>query len=387
MFIPKTLRSTKQVSVFAYRSFSTTKKACFQELDTLHQGHHYSSIPKRYLLEMEGPDSSKFLQGLITNYMPLISAGGDGFYSAFLTPQGRMLYDVFIYPVNVGENFPHPKYIIDAPLIPGNPILKHLKRYILRSKVKIKDVSEDYQLYHIWGNKSHKPSSLSSTSTSIVEPDVPTGTLIKKNNRLTDIGCEDPRVHGFGYRAVVPKDQDISTILHHNDQYTELSSNEYTVRRILHGIPEGTDDIWPEQSLPLESNLDYMNGVDFRKGCYIGQELTIRTYHTGVVRKRIVPFQIYKDDESAPTIQSVDRQIELTPPIQPQTDIKLNGGSNKRSVGKIGSTIHNIGLALMRLEQVQKCEQGDPISFRIPDTNYLIRPFLPSWWSFEDEDK
>ncbi|CAO3625724.1 unnamed protein product [Cunninghamella blakesleeana] len=383
MLLSRTLRSTKQFSVFTYRSFSSTKVTRFQELDALHQGHHYSSIPKRYLLEMEGPDSSKFLQGLITNHMPLISSGGAGFYSAFLTPQGRMLYDVFIYPINVGENFPHPKFIIDAPFVPGNPILKHLKRYILRSKIKIKDVSEDYHLYHIWG-KSHLPTVMNAKDAD----HVPTGTLIKKNNQLTDIGCEDPRVHGFGYRAVIPKDQDILSFLNHKNEYTELSSDEYTIRRILHGIAEGTDDIWPEQSLPLESNLDYMNGVDFRKGCYIGQELTIRTYHTGVVRKRIVPIQIYKEDENVPTSQSVNRNISLIPTIEPQSDIRLsNNKSSKRSVGKVGSTIHNIGLALMRLEHVEKCVKGEEVGFHIPDTNYLVRPFLPSWWTFEEEEK
>ena len=130
---------------------------------------------------------------------------------------------------------------------------------------------------------------------------------------------------------------DIGTILSQVGDFKELSSEEYTIRRILNGIPEGIEDMWPEQSLPLESNFDYMNGgkakipgeifclrnikknvyirfyinalnsnllfffltkiVDFRKGCYVGQELTIRTYHTGVVRKRILPVQLYEKDE------------------------------------------------------------------------------------------
>jgi folate-binding Fe-S cluster repair protein YgfZ len=65
-----------------------------KELDPLHQGHRFAKVPHRQLLEMEGPDASKFLQGLITNHMPLISAGGDGFYTAFLTPQVKNKVEV-----------------------------------------------------------------------------------------------------------------------------------------------------------------------------------------------------------------------------------------------------------------------------------------------------
>ena len=77
------------------------------------------------------------------------------------------------------------------------------------------------------------------------------------------------------------------------EQFEEQTGTDYHLRRTLLGIPEGADDIQLGVSLPLESNLDYMSGVDFRKGCYLGQELTIRTYHKGVTRKRIVPVQFY----------------------------------------------------------------------------------------------
>jgi hypothetical protein len=113
------------------------------------------------------------------------------------------LYDVFIYPVNVGENFPHQKYILDYPTPLGSDtstFLKHLKRYILRSKVKIKDVSNDYSLYHLWD-------SVQKVAPTTPEVPVPPGGLIKKSARLTNIGCVDPRVPGFGYRAVVPNDE------------------------------------------------------------------------------------------------------------------------------------------------------------------------------------
>jgi folate-binding protein YgfZ len=77
------------------------------------------------------------------------------------------------------------------------------------------------------------------------------------------------------------------------ESYRQGTLEEYHVRRILNGVPEGIDDFIAGTSLPLECNLDYMNGVDFRKGCYVGQELTIRTYHKGITRKRIMPVQYF----------------------------------------------------------------------------------------------
>ncbi|CAO3634068.1 unnamed protein product [Mucor hiemalis] len=265
------------------RSFVSTPTFKFQEKDDLHKGNHYCKIPNRSLIELEGPDSFKFLQGLITNHMPRISLGGDGFYAAFLTPPGRILYDTFIYPVNVGVNFPHLKFIIDCPSSTRDTFIRHIKRYLLRSKVKVRDCSEEFQLYNVWGTALNEET---------LDP-----ALVKKEKRFSDIGCSDPRIPQFGYRAVLPVQEDVQHILPKSGQFEELDASEYTIRRLLHGLPEGTDDLWPEVSLPLESNFDYMNGVDFRKGCYVGQELTIRTYHTGVVRKRIVPVQIYKEDE------------------------------------------------------------------------------------------
>lgn len=154
-----------------------------------------------------------------------------------------MLHDTFIYPVNVGVNFPHPKFMIDCPTSTKDHLVRHLRRYILRSKVKLRDCSDEYQLYHIWGH---------TTSSSPL--------LVKKENRLSDIGCFDPRIPGFGYRAVVQANQDVTSILPPSGQFEELDSTEYTIRRLLHGLPENADDIWPEVSLPLECNFDYMNG-------------------------------------------------------------------------------------------------------------------------------
>jgi hypothetical protein len=84
---------------------------------------------------------------------------------------------------------------------------------------------------------------------------------------------------------------------------------------------------------------------------------------------------------STPDIQYVDRQVQLSPSYQPQLDVNLADGSSKRGVGKTCSGVHNIGLALMRLEHVEKAMAGEPIGFKVKSTDLLIRPFIPSWWS------
>ncbi|KAI9031561.1 hypothetical protein CLU79DRAFT_693850 [Phycomyces nitens] len=311
------------------------------------QASKFCQIPNRGLLELRGPDTLKFLQGLTTNNTRKVALGGEGCYTSFLTPQGRVLYDAFLYPVN-GET---EKWILECDeRVVGN-VAKHLKRYQLRAKVKIQDITQEYSAWSAWGGDVQE----------------------------TAVGCHDPRVPGLGYRAIVPKQTDVKSALR-LDSFEEVPAEEYTIRRLVNGVAEGPDDMWPEHALPLESNVDYMHGVDFNKGCYVGQELTIRTHHTGVVRKRIVPIQIYKS-------LVVDRNSTYPAGLEPQADIKLADGSSKRSVGKLGSGIHNIGLALMRLEHVKKFENTPSKAFNVAGTDIFVRPFLPAWWPVEKEEK
>lgn len=178
--------------------------------------------------------------------------------------------------------------------------------------------------------------------------------------------------------------------------FVELPSEHYTLRRVMTGIPEGSQDIFLGNSLPLESNFDYMQGVDFRKGCYLGQELTIRTYHRGVTRKRILPVQFY--DLESETVQNelvYNPMASLSLPPS-QTEI-IDQGTNK-SVGKVGSGIKNLGLALVRLEKVESglddadketTEKGSktspsPLMVRWNENGKEqvlgVKPFIPHWW-------
>jgi len=78
-------------------------------------------------------------------------------------------------------------------------------------------------------------------------------------------------------------------------EYTEVSEEIYSLWRLLHGIGEGTNNL-PKDTIPLEANLEFLNGVSFDKGCYLGQELTARAHHTGVIRKRLTPIIISVND-------------------------------------------------------------------------------------------
>lgn len=248
----------------------------------------------------------------------------DGFYSAFLSAQGRVLHDVIVYPDSskpVGEGF-----LIDVDADEAGRLERHIKRYKLRAKfaVRLVDVGE-MAVWAAWGE----------------------GVAVKKAEG--EITVADPRCPALGWRMVTSRERPEVDV-------EEVEEREYTIRRYLAGVPEGQKEILREQALPLESNMDIMGGIDFRKGCYVGQELTIRTKHRGVVRKRILPCMIYPEDKPAPQelVYSPDslaapggfRTAEEIP-----TETSIGRVEKKgRSAGKWLAGIGNVGLALCRLE-------------------------------------
>ncbi|CAG8657209.1 7589_t:CDS:2, partial [Ambispora leptoticha] len=270
------LKNPSQRRTLIAREFNTsqitTNQPSSQAIDEepVHQGEHYIQVPKRGLMELAGEDTMKFLQGLITNDIKSMNTGVNVFYTAFLNSMGRVLFDAFIYQKN---GSPEPVFLVECDLRIIPEFTKHLKKYLLRSKVAIKDVSSEYKIWNIWGNKN------------ILDN-------LTLNSTLPKSGYVDQRCAGMGLRIVMPANMKPNL----TSNFTELPSEEYVIRRILHGVPEGIDDFVPEKALPLQSNFDYMGGIDFRKGCYIGQELTFRTYHTGVTRRRILPIQLYPFD-------------------------------------------------------------------------------------------
>ena len=288
---------------------------------------------------------------LITND-PNRHARRTGSYTAFLNSTGRVLNDAFIYPMPKTEaeaaSTDDPGWIIEVDKNEVASLMKHLKKHKLRAKLKLRALEDGERT--VWSSwKDHTEpkwaaynlESESSSPFSLTSPIA---------------GCVDTRAPGFGSRLVTPGDADLRFHLPDESQVagSEVGLDSYTVRRILHGVAEGQGEIIRESALPLESNMDMMRGVDFRKGCYVGQELTIRTHHTGVIRKRIIPVQLYDGDQSGvgqDDMPVYDPATEL--PLPPTgSNIAKVGGRRGRSAGKFLTGVGNIGLALCRLEMM-----------------------------------
>ncbi|KAK1827813.1 hypothetical protein QBC39DRAFT_166372 [Podospora conica] len=281
-----------------------------------------ATLTSRRLLTLSGPDAAKFLQGAITANLLTPSPSPGGFYAAFLTAQGRVLHDVFIYPSPTVPS----TYLIEVDAAHAPTLQRHIKRYQLRSKFTVTP-SDDLAVHHLWG-----------------APPPPGG-----------ITLADPRAPGLGWRVLSPSPPEV-------DDVPRVSEETYRLRRYLHGVAEGQAEILRDAALPLESNLDLMGGVDFRKGCYVGQELTIRTKHRGVVRKRVLPCVVYPAGGEVPGELGYDAEAAaVVEGIPAETGIRRVGGAKGRDVGKWLRGVGNVGLALCRLEAMTDLRMaGEP---------------------------
>ena len=250
--------------------------------------------------------------------------------------------------------------------VDGNEVdalAKHLKRYKLRAKVGVRVIEEgEWVPWSVWGRSGHEG--------------------------IEELFSIDERVPGnrMGTRLILPSGAKPET------DAEEVSSAGYDLRRVLLGVPEGQGEIFKETALPQESDIDYMGGIDFRKGCYVGQELTIRTHHTGVVRKRILPVQLYDANGKPPAALSYDSRADVALPVQGGNISRI--GKKGRSAGKWLAGVGNVGLALCRLEIMTDTvltgegSQWDPSSeFKVTwdgdgdheSAGVKIKAFVPSW--------
>ncbi|MCJ1299684.1 ccr4 associated factor [Hypocenomyce scalaris] len=322
-----------------YRSLSTAQ-ASFKPPPPPPTG--FTKLISRRLLSLHGRDAAHFLQGITTtNIRP---SAPHGWYSAFLNAQGRVLHDVFIYPAGHSSTFRdslgngedgEQGFLIEVDKDEADRLARWMKRYKLRAKVGIKVCEEgQWGIWSVWdeGDK-WTPHELSSSNAPAPQDGA--------------IGCVDARAPGMGRRVVVAGDAKPEGL---GEGHEEAGLGQYTVRRMMRGVPEGQGEILRETALPQESCVDYMGGIDFRKGCYVGQELTIRTHHTGVVRKRILPVQLYAaaGDVKPPETLRYDAESGLVLP--PQGTNISRADTKGRSAGKWVGGVGNIGLALCRLE-------------------------------------
>lgn len=348
----------------------------------------YAFLSNRRLLRLSGPDASNFLHDLIP--AKILAAGTSPIYTAFLTAHGRILNDAFIYPPSwsgasessdISSEKAKPKefeWWIEVDEIGLELMVKHFKKHKLRARFAMEKMDPNsLQVLYRWPSED--------------------------NARLAQTGKAglDPRP-GMGFRAIVEKDRVPPDLLQTGDE--EVSAKDYTVHRMLNGLAEGQQEIISGSALPQESNIDIIGGIDFHKGCYLGQELTIRTHHTGVVRKRILPCQIYAPSTSLPPGQNIpvyDTSAVLEMPPSESNMSKASSRRKGRSTGKWLGGVGNIGLALCRLEMMTDVQlTADKTNFD-PNEEYkvqwdnggeggeggeggkthevMIKPFVPPW--------
>ena len=356
----------------------------------------HTRLSNRALISITGHDASRFLQGLATANVPPFSVLSlsappvtrpqpPAIYSAFLNAQGRLLNDVFIYPA-VENPSSEESFLIEVDASEQDRLLRWLKRYKLRSKIVLRAVdSEEYTIWSAWDNGKS-----AQTRCSVQALD------------SGDVSYPDNRVPSFGHRILLPYASSSSDAashpslgLSHDSEPATLA--QYTLRRYLHGLPEGQTELQREVALLQESCLDYMGGVDFRKGCYVGQELVIRTQHTGVVRKRVLPVLLYSSDEDSETeAASVPETLcydtdeakkldEFSSRVPIGADIIAVGGKNGRIAKWLGR-VGNVGLALWRLENMDgvfKIKAGDEEG-KVDENGRMevrVKPFMPNWWA------
>jgi folate-binding protein YgfZ len=335
-----------------------------------------AKLTTRRLISLHGPEAPKFLQGIITNNLRPDSRSG--FYSAFLTAPGKVLNDVFVYPT-IGSKW-HAEtnksedqgYLVEVDADDATFLFKHVKRHKLRAKLALRLLDEgELDVWNAWRDDDRWTAHSQGA------------------NEDGTISLTDCRAPGMGQRILLPSSSSGSSVVGNIaalEGLEEAPLSAYTIRRYLRGVAEGQKEIPREETLPMNANIDLMKGIDFKKGCYIGQELTIRTHHTGVVRRRILPVSLYDAAYGPPEKLEYDNSFAFTSPER-NTDIKKDD-KRKRPTGKLIASVGNIGLGMCRLEQmtdlVVSSEPSpytpeDKFTVQVADESLGIKAFVPDW--------
>jgi folate-binding protein YgfZ len=250
-------------------------------------------LADRGVLRVAGPQCETFLQDLVSNDVTSLGPG-EARYAALLTPQGKILFDMIIVAI---EEAGARAFLIDCAREQAADLTKRLTFYKLRAKVAIENRSDQIAVL----------------------------AYLDAAPQLDGIVVRDPRSEALGFRAYVLRE-------HAAAVQTDLGV--YETRRIAAGVPQGGTDFAYGDAFPHEANLDRLNGVDFKKGCYVGQEVVSRMQHRSTTRKRIV-------------------KVGFTG-IAPQPGAEIKAGDNL--IGSMGSSAGEYGLAMVRLDRANEAK-------------------------------
>lgn len=269
----------------------------------------------RGLVAVTGADSRSFLQGLISQDVDQVSET-QAAYGAFLTPQGKYLHDFCLAGID-------DRLILDGEQGRASDLVARMARFKLRAKVEITLV-DDLSVFGVFG-----PGACDALG------------LAEKPGAARRLGggiaFVDPRSAKLGCRLILPVSESSGILA---DLPLQKSSfDAYDESRIRLGIPDGSRDMDVDKSTLLECNFDTLNGIDWEKGCYIGQEVTARTKYRGLLKRQLVPVS-----------------VNGSPP-DPGTAI-LSGG---KQVGEIRSIRADVALASLRLDVLENAETKPPL--------------------------
>ena len=265
-------------------------------------------LTDRGVVKVAGEDARSFLNGLVTTDLTKLAPGA-GRFGALLTPQGKIMVDFLIAEAPAGHGG---GFLIDCPRALAQGLADKLTFYKLRAKATVENLSDNLGVLAAWD-----------------------GTLAAQ----PDLTFADPRDAQLGFRILIPAEL--------KEKLAELIGAElveaaqYEAHRIASGVPRGGLDFMYGDAFPHETNMDRLSGVDFDKGCYVGQEVVSRMQHRGTARTRTV--KVLLDGPS------------------PEAGATILAGD--KPVGTIGSTWGGKGIALVRTDRVADAlAAGQPLT-------------------------
>ena len=288
-------------------------------------------LEDRGVLAVEGPDARSFLQGLISNDVARVDEQR-AIWAALLTPQGKFLHEFTIFLAEPET------LLLDCEAARLADLMKRLSLYKLRSKVGLRDASESHFVAAFFGEGA------------LDRLDLPAdpGRAAPLNGGRVAV---DPRLAELGARAVMTKTEGNASL--NLPGFGPASRADYDRLRIALGVPDGSRDLQVEKSILLENGFDELNGIDWEKGCFMGQELTARTRYRGLVKKRLLP--VHFEGRAA----------------APGSQVTCEG----KDAGTVFSSVGDQGLALLRLERLD-----GPLLVG----GTVVTPRLPGWISLPE---
>lgn len=264
-------------------------------------------LTDRSVLRVTGEPARGFLNNLLTGDIETLTPGAAR-YTALLTPQGKIIADFFV--VEAAEN-DGGGFFIDCPKALADDLAQKLNFYKLRAKVTIQSI-DTLTVLAAWDGDGS-----------------------------TDYGLvyRDPRLPMLGLRAIVPTD--LASNAAGDLGSTLVDATEYDAHRITLGVPRGGTDFIYGDTFPHDADLDKLNGIDFKKGCYVGQEVVSRVEHRGTARNRVVAVAF---DE-----------------FPAENGVPVTAGD--KTVGMMGSSSGKQGLAMLRVDRVAEAiDAGVPLN-------------------------